>query len=107
LRKILFETAYGSLPKRQMKYAGAIRVCSILCNKEARMTPAHPNRPSYLFTLRLWREEAAAGELEWRGRICDATTGDVRYFREWASLIPLLLAMLRDAEQQPQEPTHE
>lgn len=62
----------------------------------------HTNRQEHLFTLRLWRE--AEGEPAWRGRIYDTTTGDIRYFREWASLIPLLLAMLRDAEQ-PQEPT--
>lgn len=64
------------------------------------------NRQEHLFTLRLWRETVAAGEPEWRGRIYDTTTGDIRYFREWASLIPLLLAMLRDAEQ-PQESTKE
>ena len=64
------------------------------------------NRPSHLFTLRLWLEEVPGGEQEWRGRICDAASGEVRYFREWASLIPLLLAMLRDSEQ-PQEQSYE
>jgi hypothetical protein len=59
------------------------------------------SRQERLFTLRLWTEEVAEDQHEWRGRIYDATTGDVRYFRDWASLIPLLLAMLREAEQRP------
>jgi hypothetical protein len=107
LHKFSLETAYGSLAKRRLQYAGAIRVRSILCNKEASMTPEQPHRPSYLFTLRLWRADAVDGEPEWRGRICDAATGDVRYFRAWASLIPILLAMLRAAEGQRQESDHE
>ena len=70
------------------------------------MATDQTNRSSHIFTLRLWQEQAAEGKQEWRGRIYDAATGDVRYFREWASLIPLLLAMLRAAEQS-QEPTDE
>jgi hypothetical protein len=68
-------------------------------NKETAMPTERENRQERLFTLRLWTEEMAEDQHEWRGRIFDATTGDVRYFRDWASLIPLLLAMLRDAEQ--------
>jgi len=74
--------------------------------KEASMATDQTNRSSHIFTLRLWQEQAAEGKQEWRGRIYDAATGDVRYFRERASLIPLLLAMLRAAEQS-QEPTDE
>jgi len=66
--------------------------------------PEH--RLAHLFTLRLWLEETAAGEQQWRGRICDAATGEVRYFREWGTLIPLLLAMVRNREQS-QGSTHE
>ncbi|MEZ4619241.1 MAG: hypothetical protein R2867_27530 [Caldilineaceae bacterium] len=63
------------------------------------MATDHTTRSSHIFALRLWQEETGAGQQEWRGRIYDAATRDVRYFREWASLISLLLAMLRDAEQ--------
>jgi hypothetical protein len=57
------------------------------------------NRQSHLFTLRLWTEEVEEGQTEWRGRVHYVTADEVRYFRDWPSLIPLLLAMLRDAEQ--------
>lgn len=61
-------------------------------------------RQEHLFTLRLWTEEVAADQREWRGRLYDTTTGEVRYFREWAALIPLLLAMVRESEQPPITP---
>ena len=56
------------------------------------------NRQSHLFTLRLWTEEVEEGQSEWRGRVHYVATDEVRYFRDWPGLIPLLLAMLRDAE---------
>jgi hypothetical protein len=46
----------------------------------------------------LWTEEVEEGQTEWRGRVHYVTNDEVRYFRDWPSLIPLLLAMLRDAE---------
>jgi len=64
------------------------------------MSIEHPtSRQDRLFTLRLWTEEVAAGEWEWRGRIYDTTVGDVRHFRDWSSLLPLLFACLREEEQ--------
>ena len=60
-------------------------------------------KPSHLFTMRVWRE-ASAGEDgcdengEWRGRIYLASTNETRHFRDWASLIPVLLAMLKNAD---------
>jgi hypothetical protein len=62
------------------------------------MRSEHTNKQSHLFTLRLWTEELEEGQSEWRGRVHYVTTDEVRYFRDWAGLIPLLLAMLRDAE---------
>lgn len=59
-------------------------------------------RREHLFTLRLWTENGAEGQREWRGRLYATQTGQVRYFRHWASLIPLLLAMLREAEEADQ-----
>lgn len=60
---------------------------------------------SHLFTVRVWQEEIGAGQTEWRGKVQLLTTGEVRYFREWAALVPLLLALLSesqsDVEQSP------
>lgn len=49
------------------------------------------------FVLRLWREELDADLGEWRGQLCDVTTGEVRYFRDWPGLISSLEKMLDDA----------
>ena len=54
----------------------------------------HPQ--SHLFTLRLWREELGGGQTEWRGRLRHVLSGDTRHFREWPTLIELLVAMLEN-----------
>jgi hypothetical protein len=59
------------------------------------------DKQEHLFTLRLWRETVEEGQSEWRGRLYHAATGEVRHFRAWSSLIPLLLAMMQDASQKP------
>lgn len=66
-------------------------------NDEESVTYAH----SQLFTLRLWAEEGPDGQREWRGKLRHVLTGDVRYFRDWPALIPVLLAMLRTLETTP------
>ncbi len=38
------------------------------------------------------------GQIEWRGKVQLVNSGDVRYFREWAALVPLLIAMLSEAD---------
>ncbi len=53
---------------------------------------------SHLFTVRVWEEEIRADQNEWRGKVQLFPGGDVRYFREWAALIPLLLMMLEESE---------
>ncbi len=53
---------------------------------------------SHLFTVRVWKEEVAKGQFEWRGKVQLVNGGDVRYFREWAALAPLLIAMLSDLD---------
>lgn len=52
---------------------------------------------SHLFTIRVWEEEIGAGQTEWRGKVQLLTSGEVRYFREWAALAPLLLTMLSES----------
>ena len=53
---------------------------------------------SHLFTVRVWKEEVGTDRTEWRGKVQFLTSGDVRYFREWADLVPLLLTMLSEFE---------
>lgn len=57
-----------------------------------------PKPPSHLFTLRLWPEDDENGQQIWRGKIYSVSTEDTRYFRDWPALIPLLLAMLQEME---------
>jgi hypothetical protein len=64
-------------------------------------SPAQPGadgqEPAHLFTLRLWQAELGNGRREWRGRLHHVGHDNVSYFRGWAALLPLLLAMLRRA----------
>ena len=55
----------------------------------------HPR--SHLFTVRVWKEEIGTDQTEWRGKVQLLTNGDVRYFREWSTLVPLLLTMLSES----------
>jgi hypothetical protein len=51
---------------------------------------------SHLFTVRLWEEEVGLGQNEWRGKVQLVSSGDVRYFRRWSALTPLLVTMLSE-----------
>jgi hypothetical protein len=57
-----------------------------------------PNRQthetSHLFLLRLWREELAQGQDEWRGQMTSLANGEMRYFRSPETLYKILLTML-------------
>jgi hypothetical protein len=50
---------------------------------------------SQLFTIRVWLEEEAEGQTQWRGKLCHIPSGESRHFRGWAALIPLILSLLR------------
>ena len=56
----------------------------------------HPR--SHLFTVRMWQEEIGHDQTEWRGKVQLITDGNVRYFRGWEALVPLLLTMLSEVE---------
>ena len=58
-----------------------------------------PSKPphSHLFTVRVWQEDLGEGQTEWRGQVRLVISGDVRYFREWSALVPLLATMLAEA----------
>lgn len=65
---------------------------------ENRSQPKQEAR-TQLFILRLWQEPIAGGHWEWRGRVQNVLSGEVRYFREWERLLALLQAMLPNDEQ--------
>ena len=56
----------------------------------------HPR--SHLFTIRVWKEEIGTNQTEWRGKVQLVTSGEVRYFRQWATLVPLLATMLSELD---------
>jgi hypothetical protein len=58
---------------------------------------------SHLFTVRIWQEEIGAGQTELRGKVQLLTSGEVRYFREWSALVPLLHAMLSESQLEEQQ----
>jgi hypothetical protein len=58
------------------------------------MDTAHPPSRSHLFTLRVWLEDLGQGQTEWRGEVHEVESGEVRYFRDWQTLLTLLHAML-------------
>ncbi len=60
-------------------------------------TPDQYSR-SHLFTVRVWQEEVGQDLREWRGKVQLITDGNVRYFRRWEGLVPLLLSMLSEVE---------
>jgi len=62
------------------------------------MDKPFPGPHSHLFTIRVWEEEIGSNQNEWRGKIHLFTTGDVRYFREWTALTPLLITMLSESQ---------
>lgn len=53
---------------------------------------------SHLFTVRVWEEEIRADQSEWRGKIQLFPNGEVRYFRDWPALVPLLIQLLVEAQ---------
>jgi hypothetical protein len=58
------------------------------------MDNVQPPARTHLFTVRVWLEELGAGQMEWRGEVQYVVSGEVRYFRDWPTLIALVQAML-------------
>ena len=56
------------------------------------MTEEHAE--SQLFTIRVWLETDADNQRQWRGKLLHVPSGEIRHFRGWAALIPLILDML-------------
>lgn len=53
---------------------------------------------SHLFTIQVWEEAVGMDQTEVRGKVQLLTTGEARYFREWAALVPLLVTMLSEVD---------
>ena len=62
------------------------------------MEKPSPHPRSHLFTIRVWQGEIGTDQLEWWGKVQLITSGDLRYFRGWAALVPLLLTMLSELD---------
>jgi hypothetical protein len=54
---------------------------------------------SQLFIIRLWKEDTPTSALEYRGRVQHALSGEVRHFRDWATLIEFLVALFEQGEE--------
>lgn len=50
---------------------------------------------SYLFMVRVWLEDLGNGKAEWRGQVKHVMSGEVRYFRDWATLIKHITTVLQ------------
>ena len=58
------------------------------------MDAGRQQHQSHLFTLRVWLEDLGDGRAEWRGQLQHVLSGETHYFRQWETLVALLLAML-------------
>lgn len=61
----------------------------------------YQNHDSQFFTVRVWQEELGNGQTEWRGKVQHVQSGEVRYFREWSTLVAALLKMLSEHDTDP------
>jgi hypothetical protein len=50
--------------------------------------------------MRFWRLTDANDSVQWRAKLHHINSNEIRYFQDWAALIPLVLAMLRASNQQ-------
>jgi hypothetical protein len=58
------------------------------------MIIVNTQRPrTHLFMVRVWLEDLGDGKTEWRGQLKYVMSGEVRYFREWQTLLDYLQAM--------------
>ncbi|HET7091361.1 MAG TPA: hypothetical protein VFL17_22235 [Anaerolineae bacterium] len=62
-----------------------------------------PRPRTHLFTVRVWLEDLGDGKAEWRGQVKHVMSGEVRYFREWQTLLGHLKAVLARAEKVKEE----
>jgi hypothetical protein len=56
-----------------------------------------PKPRSYLFAVRLWKENVTGGA-EYRGNVRDAMGGEFRNFRDWSELTAFMCAHIEEDE---------
>ncbi len=61
----------------------------------------HPR--THLFMVRVWQEDLGDGKIEWRGQVKHVMSGEVRYFRDWETMVAHLREMLEQASAQRAE----
>jgi hypothetical protein len=49
---------------------------------------------THLFIVRVWLQDLGGGKAEWRGQVKQVMSGEVRYFRDWVTLIEYFQQML-------------
>ncbi len=60
------------------------------------ISPGDYHRPrTHLFMVRVWMEDLGEGKTEWRGRVHAVASGELRYFRDWQTLITYLQTMAK------------
>jgi hypothetical protein len=52
----------------------------------------------------MWLEDLGNGQTEWRGKVEYVPSGEIRYFREWVSIVECLQQMLPNATTNPGVP---
>ena len=53
---------------------------------------------TYLFIVRMWLVWIGEGKSEWRGKVQHVPRAEVRYFRDWSSLIKVLQEMIGETK---------
>jgi hypothetical protein len=64
------------------------------------MEPTHKNR-THFFTLRLWEERVTGEKNEIRFKVQHVLSGEVRYFRDWPTLIRYLISIVQTETDAP------
>jgi hypothetical protein len=58
-----------------------------------------PSLHSQSFVVRLWCEDLGQGRKEWRGRVQNVSSGEVRCFRDWQTLVACIQDMLQGGQE--------
>lgn len=53
---------------------------------------------SHLFTIRVWREELAEDQREWRGKVQHVNSGEAYFFRQWSEMVAHMVTWLEQEE---------
>lgn len=80
-----------------------VMLIGFLQQAKANVDTHQSSHPSHLFVLRVWSEELGDDRREWRGQVRHVTSGEVRYFRDWQTLVEYLKAVLASKEEAQEE----